>query len=391
MKPLSHALMIVQRHPPDIGGLARSGARISSTLSKLGVSVDVLAWTRSLPPGIVESEDVTPSGDAATVTVHRMGLFSNWDLTMQHTLNVLDWLHDEHPFDLVWGHYLYPPGFLAVYFGEHKGVPTVVSARGNDVDQYMFPPGDFARLTWTLSRAHTITAVSRDLAGKMDVLLGRDARVIVIPNSVDTACFSPGLPDAALRTTLGIADDEAVLCFSGELRHKKGFPFMLSALSKVRETKPACLLVIGEVRPREQSQLAHYRSQCPGESSRIIVTGHLDTPTEVARHLRLADLFLMPSMWDGLPNALVEAMACQGCALASDAGGIPELVEHGKTGFMLPRAKLNHLGDAILEALALSQEEREAIGAAARERVLNGYRPEDEAEALQAVLKRVQE
>ena len=362
MKTSPHILMIVQRHPPDIGGLARSGARIAASLAKLDLHVDVLAWTRTLQPGVVDSQDLTPDAVDGRVEVHRLGLFHNWDLSMQHTLNVLEWLHDRAPFDVVWGHYLFPPGFLAVYFGESKGIPTIVSARGNDVDQLMFPPGDFARLTWTLSRARVITAVSRDLARKIGLLLGRDPEVIVAPNAVDTACYAPGPGDEALRAQRGIQPDEGVLCFSGELRHKKGFPFLLSSFGKIREARPACLLVIGEVRPREQSQLAHYRAQFPENASRIRITGHLDDPKQVADHLRLADLFLMPSMWDGLPNALVEAMACGRCALASDAGGIPEVIEHGKNGFMIPRAQLNHLGEAIQEALSLPQEDRDRIG-----------------------------
>ena len=79
-----------------------------------------------------------------------MGRFSNWDLTMQHSLNFLDWLNDRVDFDVVWGHYLQVAGFMAVMFGRRSKIKSVVSARGNDVDQMMFPPGDFSRLKWVL-------------------------------------------------------------------------------------------------------------------------------------------------------------------------------------------------------------------------------------------------
>ena len=79
------------------------------------------------------------------------------------------------------------------------------------MDRMMFPPGDFARLLWTLDRAAVVTSVSNDLKEKVNVLLGRDAGVEVIGNVVDTEAFTPGEPNVALREQLGISSDEAVL------------------------------------------------------------------------------------------------------------------------------------------------------------------------------------
>lgn len=387
-------LLITERFPPDIGGVARSSARTAAALARLcrgeRADVDVLAWTRALPPGALESSDagaVQPG--ARGVLLHRLGLFSSWDLSLQHTLNVLESLHSERGYSAVWGHYLFPAGFLAVLFAELTGLPATVSARGNDVDQMMFPPGDFARLTWTLQRARVITAVSRDLGRKIAVLLGRDAGVEIVPNAVDLDLFQPGPGDPALRRSLGIGDDEAILGFSGELRHKKGFPFLLSALGHVRKERPACLLVIGEVRAREHNHLMAFAANAPEDAARIVITGHLEAQAEVARHLRLCDLMLLPSVWDGLPNALLESMACGTLVLASDAGGMPDVITHGHDGFLVPRALLNRLGEAALELLALPEERKRAVAQAARARVRTGFHGDVEAAALARVLDRL--
>jgi glycosyltransferase involved in cell wall biosynthesis len=252
----------------------------------------------------------------------------------------------------------------------------------------MFPPGDFARLLWTLQRATVLTAASGDLARKMVMLLGRDPGVEVIPNAVDTALFTPGPADLALRQRLGIQPGELVLGFSGELRHKKGVPFLLSALSEVRKVRPACLLVIGEVRAREQEQLTAFRVENPEDAARIIVSGRLDAPEDVAAHLRLCDVYLQPSLWDGMPNAMLEAMACGLVVVASDAGGIPEAIDSGNNGFLVPKALLNHLGQAVIDVLSLSEERRAAIGAAARVRIEQRFQAAAEAEVLQRVLAR---
>ncbi|QSQ12239.1 glycosyltransferase [Myxococcus landrumensis] len=376
-------LLLAERFPPDIGGLARSGARTAGALARMGARVDVLAWTRSAAPGALSTSE-----DAGGVTLHRLGLFGSTDLSMQHTLDVLGHLHSKRRYELVWGHYLSPPGFLAVVFAASVGIASTVSARGNDVDQQMFPPGDFARLLWTLQRADVLTAASADLGRKMSLLLGKDARVEVIPNAVDAQVFSPGPADPALRERLGIAPDEVVLGFSGELRHKKGLPFLLSALSEVRRVRPACLLVIGEVRPRDAEHLVAFRAEHPEDGARIVVSGALATTEDIAAHLRLCDVYLQPSLWEGMPNALLEAMACARPVIASDAGGIPEAVDTQHNGFLVPKALLNHLGQACLDVLSMSEARRAAMGAAARQRILERFVADNEAEALRRVLTR---
>ena len=376
-------LMICERFPPEVGGLARSGGRIASTLGRLGYGVHVLAWSRQLPPGIVETDEVDG------ITLHRMGRFSNWDLTLQHSLNVMDWLHAENQFDVTWGHYLQPAGFLAVMFARRAKLKSIVSARGNDVDQLMFPPGDFARLKWTLEGATAVTSVSAELAAKIRLISGEGFEVSILPNVVDLETFSPGKPDISLREKLGIKEDEVVLGFSGELRHKKGLPFLPAALAEVRRWRPACLLVIGEIRAREQSALSAFAAEDEETAERILSTGHLESPTDVAAHLHLCDLVLQPSVWDGMPNSLLEAMACKNLVLASDAGGIPEVLTHGENGVILSKNHLNHLGAAIQETLELPLAERNKMQNAARQSIEEHFTAAHEERALETTIRSI--
>ncbi len=375
-------LFLTERFAPDIGGVAKSSGRIAQALARIGASVDVLAWTKSLPPGELASESV--SG----VTVHRLGLFGGLDFSLQHSLNVLEWLHEQRSFDGVWGHYVFPAGFMATMFAEMTGLPSTVSLRGNDIDRLMFPPGDFARLQWTLQRASVLTAVSADLAKKVEVILGRSANTQVIGNAVDLETFTLRSPDQNLRRQLGIAEDEAVLGFCGELRQKKGLPHLLRALRTVRAVRPACLLVIGDVRMRERAVLSEFAAECPEDAARLVITGQLHEPSEVARHLALCDLLLLPSLWDGLPNALLEGMAAGVPILASDAGGIPEVIEHGRTGFLVPRSQLHRLGEATLEVLGLPSPQRAEMIVAARRTVETRYSNSVEEAMLSEVLRR---
>jgi glycosyltransferase involved in cell wall biosynthesis len=215
------------------------------------VQIDVLVWSRYLQPGEVV---ISPTENGK---IYRVGLYRHWDMTMIQTLNVLDWLDSQNTYEAIWGHYLFPAGFLAVWFAKLKGLPSVVSARGNDIDREIFPPGDFSRLQWSLSNAALITAVSHDLACKIKLLAGRED-VIVLHNAVDTDIFNPRLSlseKLSLRQSLGISENEIVLGFSRELREKKGQAFLFKALTKVRHYHPCCLLIIGQIRNPQDSWL----------------------------------------------------------------------------------------------------------------------------------------
>lgn len=396
---MASLLFLAERFPPDIGGVARSAGRIVNALAALGHSVTVITWSRYLEPGELAPPEILPKilpkiSEAGQITVYRLGLYRHWDMTLPQTLNVLDWLSEPpNPApQMVWGHYLFPAGFLAVYFAQLKGLPSVVSARGNDIDRVMFPPGDFARLQWTLENASQITAVSQDMVRKVEVLSRRQAKLH--HNVVDAQLFEPELDRemrSQLRSTLNIAPHEIVLGFSGELREKKGQKFLLQALATVQAQRPGWLLIIGELRPESQTLLQGFRNDFPEAGARIIVTGHLETSAAVAQHLNICDLYLQPSLWDGLPNALLEAMACGCICIASDAGGIPEVIRSGQQGFLLQRSQLHRLGEAALEVLALSETEQQQVRDGARSHIQQHYALEHEQQFLRDLLSQLPE
>jgi glycosyltransferase involved in cell wall biosynthesis len=377
-------LFLAERYPPDLGGVATSAGRISRALAATGAEVDVIAWTRNLQPGVVVHDEGNPS-------VYRMGRFREWDATMPHTLNLFDWLISAQSYDAIWGHYLAPAGFLATWFGRLKNIPTTVSIRGNDLDRDMFPPGDFARLRWTLENATCISAVTTELAAKVTALCGR-SDVVCLRNAVDSTIFTPlsdSARSAALRDKLGIQKDEIVLGFAGELREKKGQQFLLEALRRLRETRPACLLIIGEVRPSEIPRLMQWTGAGTLEDQRILVTGQLATPAEVNEHFELCDVYLQPSLWDGMPNALLEAMAAGCGCIASDAGGIPEIITHGVDGIIVPRWELHRLAEAVQNWLAAEPDYRSRIRKAARDRAVSNFSFDQESLQLQLILDRL--
>jgi glycosyltransferase involved in cell wall biosynthesis len=379
---MKRLLFITEQFPPALGGVSASAHRTVAALRELGVQVDVLVWTRALQPGVVEATGENPR-------IFRFGRYRQWDHTFPHTLNLCDWLYSMAGYDAVWGHYLAPSGFFAAWLGKLKGAPSTVSVRGNDLDRDMFPPGDFARLRWTLENATVVSAVTRDLSRKVTALVDRQD-VVELPNSVDSRVFRPVLPSGELRAALGIRAGELVIGFSGELREKKGLQPLLEALRMVRAQRPACLLVIGEVRPSQMPRLFEFTGTEPLVEHRILITGALAGGAhEVNRHLQLCDVYVQPSLWDGMPNALLEAMAAGCGCIASDAGGIPEIITPGVDGIVLPRWQLHRLGEAILEWAGTDDAARGAIRAAARKRMVENFNLEQERLRLGQLVERL--
>lgn len=360
-------LFITERFPPDLGGVASSSNRIASALTESGTEVHVFGWTKTLQPGQLLTQELRGS-NGKILNVHRLGLFGNFDFSLQYTFNILEWLHQRNRFDAVWGHYVYPSGFAAVTFAELHKLPSTVSARGNDIDRLMFPPGDFARLTWTLERATAISAVSKEIANKIDMILGSENRTMVLPNVVDVETFK--VPDEneirSLRNELGYSSDEKIIGFCGELRQKKGFPFLLDTFRFLNDGDSVRLMIIGEVRTQEQKQLAEFLEDNPHLKDKLTVTGRVLEPLKVAEYLKVCDAVVSPSLWDGVPNSILEAMACGCLVIASDAGGIPEIVTHRENGILVSKHSLFEFGKSVKEALGLPDEDKKRIKVAAR-------------------------
>lgn len=382
-------LLITERFAPDLGGVATSSKRVVENFCELGAEVCVFSWTKSLPAGELESTKIsTDTGSVADV--YRLGLFGNFDFSLQYSFNIFEWLFSKHNFDLVWGHYLFPSGFVAVTIAELFGKPSVVSARGNDIDRLIFPPGDFARLHWTLERASHVTAVSKELGKKIDVILGRKNVATILGNVVNITVFRPHLTtDVPLDPDKKLFFDtqSPILGFCGELRQKKGLPFLLQTFHQLNQSLGAKLLIIGAVRSRENNELTDFLGDHPHLANQLLVTGHVDSPFDVCQFINCCDVMLFPSLWDGVPNSILESMAGKTIVVASDAGGIGEVITHNQTGFLVSRHSLASFPEQVEKTLALPVEEKKRIQANAREFCKDLWEKKNHLSILQKIIE----
>ncbi len=207
------------------------------------------------------------------------------------------------------------------------------------------------------------SAIERELAG---FGIGN---VVRIPNGVDSVRFRPPAAGerARLRAQLGWAGDAFVVLFVGLVNPRKRPRWVLDALAPCFAAHPNMQAVfvgpqIGTYRDELQQRVV-----CEGWGRQVVFTGHR---TEVEPYYRAADVFVLPSTVEGMPNALLEAMASGLPCLATRISGCEDLIDEGVNGFFVDSPEA--IRQRVLEYMthpALAA----AHGAAARETVLAGY------------------
>ena len=187
-----------------------------------------------------------------------------------------------------------------------------------------------------------------------------------------------GVNPAHYDTLRRSKDATPTLLFVGRLDAIKGLPILIDAVAALRPSHPALRLVMvgdGPHRARLAEQAAAL-----GISEAVTITGYL-SQSEVAGHMAEADILVLPSFAEGVPVVLMEAMAARLPVIASRVAGVPELVEDGESGFLVPPGDMFTLA-ARIDTLLADPDLRRAMGESGRKKVVAEYDVAREAEKL---------
>ena len=198
-------------------------------------------------------------------------------------------------------------------------------------------------------------AICQSVADSIWSVYGVRARAI-IPNGIPVAQFStPGVSRQAWRTRLGIPLDAVVFTCVARLSAQKNVGALLQALAAMDGRGGSMLLVCGdgEEQGRLEAEAGHL-----GVAERVRFLG---SRTDVPEVLGASDVFVLPSLYEGHPLSVMEAMAAGRPVIATTVGGVPELVRPGETGLLVPPGDTSALAVAM-ERLAGNAEERVRLG-----------------------------
>ncbi|NLX12118.1 MAG: glycosyltransferase family 4 protein [Phycisphaerales bacterium] len=221
------------------------------------------------------------------------------------------------------------------------------------------------------NRADAVVAVSEDAADMLHREWSIDReKVCVIPNGIDPVYYYPvesHQDKEQLRRELGLDEGTVPVLCVANLLPIKGLDVLLAAWRKVcLADRSAILLIVGEGPLDKSLCIQAEQLRC---ASRVRFLGRRE---DVPALLRAAELFVLPSRYEGSSNALLEAMACGLPVIATDVGGNREVLDPNRTGWLVPADDAGRLAEMILNTL-LASAVRQRVGTAAREEILRRF------------------
>ena len=316
--PAPKLLFLTEHYFPSQGGMAQSCDRIVRNLRQAGVGVDVAHFSERWSEMHEQSQvqgllfRIPSSGDSAHV------LNCAWNLFQKQS---------GYTHLIAFGGFL--PLLSAPVYSAWMRVPLLVFLRGNDFDAGIFNGNRRFILEQALCAATRVCAVSREKVEKLN-LLYPEVDAIWIPNGIDLASWQPlgaNLSRAQAWRDATVQPGKRVFGLFGQIKAKKGGLFLLEQMHGSGWIHRAHLLLIGELSPEVQDWLRHAPAGFP-----VTALPFLDR-YELLNYYPACDYVVLPSLYDGMPNVLLEAMALGIPLLASHAGAMRDVIQEGEHGF----------------------------------------------------------
>jgi N-acetyl-alpha-D-glucosaminyl L-malate synthase BshA len=260
--------------------------------------------------------------------------------------------------DVIHAHYAIPHAACAwlarEIMAERHDVGIVTTLHGTDITLVGQDPSYFTVTKFSIERSDAVSAVSTYLRDETYRAFGcTDCEIAVIPNFVNLEEFHPA--PVAARARPGA---EKVLIHISNMRAVKRVPDIVRIFAKVQAALPARLVLVGDGPERDA---AVRQAEALGVGSRVRCLGKVD---DVAGVLRAADLYLLPSQTESFGLSALEALATGVPVVGTNVGGLPEVVQHGVTGFLGEVGDVDGLAQGAIELLRDAEVWRAASNAA---------------------------
>lgn len=331
---------------PTVGGSGTVATELGLAMALRGHDVHFICYALPyrlgrVPPGVTFHE----------VTVPAYPLFQYPPYSLALASQMADAVRT-HGIELLHVHYAIPHAISAYLAREILGgVPRLmVTLHGTDITVVGADPSFLPIVRLGIERADAVTAVSADLARATHEILGIDRDIEVIHNFVDVTRCDRDLA-AAHRRRLA-PDGAPLLLHASNFRPVKRIRDVLEVFREVQETVPCHLAMVGDGPERPGAERF---ARDAGIAHRVEFLGNV-TPVEGV--IAAGDVFLLPSQEESFGLAALEAMSCGVPVVASNAGGLPELVAQGDGGFVFPVGDTHAMATQVI---ALLQDRRELL------------------------------
>jgi len=250
-------------------------------------------------------------------------------------LNPVKEIIRNHHIDIIDVHFAYPDGFAAMLLARKLRLPFCVTLRGTEVP---YARSFYRRwqMQWVFKKAAKTICVSRSLA---DLALGLGAdpgKIKLIPNGINTDIFYPRSRSDS-RAGLGLSENAKIILSVGGLVKRKGFHRIIQQLPELKNSFSDLqfLIVGGSSVEGDYSRELKSLVNALGLEDVVRFEG-LQPPEKLPFYYAAADVFVLATANEGWPNVIVESLACGTPVVATDVGGVKEIIAHDNLGYTVP-------------------------------------------------------
>ena len=242
----------------------------------------------------------------------------------------------KYKIEIIHAHSVIPTGLVSVIVAKIRGCPCVITSHGMDINNFDAKSIHGHLISFSLNHCDKAIAVSGDLAETMKSFGISGNKIVILRNVVNTERFKP-YKNMDLRHKYGIGENESLILFVGYLDIFKGIFELVDAFYDINtKNKNVKLMMVGTGPKKAELKKKISKLNLNGF---VIFTGEIP-PFEMHNYYHAADIFVLPSYTEGLPISILEAMACALPVVATDVGGVSEIVKDGSNGFVVqPRDK----------------------------------------------------
>ena len=261
--------------------------------------------------------------------------------------------------------FLFFDNILARIFGKIAGVSVIISGLRNVEKERSFLRNCVDKVTLPLAGL-----VISNTRGGEKILLEKfpliHSRVKVIYNGIDVQQEYDSVKKKEFLKDIDLSGDEKIVGFIGRLEKQKGVKYLLDAMQILYEQDSSIFaLIIGDGKQKDKLEKYSQSNGC-----KAIFLGWKEN---ASRYLTSFDIMVLPSLWEGMPNVVLEAMKQGTPVVATSVGGNIEIIEDNKTGFLVEPGNSQALAEKIKMVLSLSESEKISIITNAKDKVINNF------------------
>lgn len=258
-------------------------------------------------------------------------------------------------FDLVHVHFAYPAGFAGALLGKILKKRIILTVRGTDINYFTENTILRILIKYSLNNVDGIIAVSESLKKKVVSLGIGENKISVIPNGVDLSHFKP-IPKEIARKQVGLSNNDKIILYVGAFEEVKGLSYLVSAFKQVcndadkigpNDINNLKLVLIGEgsLYNKIYNMILDY-----GIEKSVLLKKYI-SHKEIPLWMNSCDVLCLTSLNEGRPNVLYEAVACGVPVVATNVGGVSEIIISNELGELVLPKSVNDIKDALIRVL----------------------------------------